>query len=180
MFGAVRNEPDAFTDAFLKEIRSRPDLFSVITRSDTDPGRQTESFGDTCDQIRTRTFEAPPAPTSQTPAGHGEWKAMRSGLDILYGTATGPLKRDGHLTTLERSDSAGWFFHFKTFPVKYFVILDAVPNRHVHHLARQVSWAALRAYGLVTGEYRQDIYAKEKLSFLPPEAWSVGNLMSED
>ncbi|KAJ7438444.1 hypothetical protein FB451DRAFT_1060252 [Mycena latifolia] len=36
MFGAIRNEPDDFTTAFLRELRARPDLFAVVTRSDTD------------------------------------------------------------------------------------------------------------------------------------------------
>jgi hypothetical protein len=45
IFGAVRNEPDEFTDAFVGELRARPDLFQVVTRSDTDPDRQVEAFG---------------------------------------------------------------------------------------------------------------------------------------
>ena len=47
----------------------------------------------------------------------------------------------------DRRDLEAWFFHFKTFPVTYFVILDTVPFRDQSVLARNVSWAALRAGG---------------------------------
>lgn len=44
MFGALRNEPDPFNDAFLRELHARPDLFQVVTRSETDPGHDVEVF----------------------------------------------------------------------------------------------------------------------------------------
>jgi hypothetical protein len=37
MFGAIQNEPDQFTEAFLNELRTQPDLFHVLTRSDIWP-----------------------------------------------------------------------------------------------------------------------------------------------
>jgi hypothetical protein len=39
IFGAIRNEEDEFTRAFLRELRARPDFFQVVTRSETDPGQ---------------------------------------------------------------------------------------------------------------------------------------------
>ncbi|EDR07341.1 uncharacterized protein LACBIDRAFT_298402 [Laccaria bicolor S238N-H82] len=58
---------------------------------------------------------------------------------------------DGYLTSLDRPNCSGWFFHFKKMPVKYFVILDTSPGREVTLLAREVAWAALRAQGLGGG-----------------------------
>jgi hypothetical protein len=161
MFGAVRNEPDAFTRAFFGELRARPDLFQVVTRSDTDPAREVESFGDSAGvlpQMRTRYFDAPPpsSPHADPPSGHGPWDVLRSAVDVLYGTT--PM--DGYLTSLNRPNSAGWFFHFKKMPVKYFVILDTSPVRKVNFLAREVAWAALRAQGLARGEYEPRKYAE--------------------
>ncbi|KAF9235400.1 hypothetical protein BU15DRAFT_32467, partial [Melanogaster broomeanus] len=89
MFGAVRNEPDPFVDAFLRELRARPDLFQVVTRSETDPGREVEIFGAGPSQalpmMRSRSFEAPRS--SSPPNGSGEWSVNRSAVDVLYGTA---------------------------------------------------------------------------------------------
>lgn len=179
MFGAVRNAPDKFTAAFLKELRARPDLFLVLTRSDTDPGKKTESFGefggDVVAQLRMRTFEAPFASVQNRPEGRGAWNVMRSAVDVLYGTNPELL---GYLTQLERPRSAGWFFHFKNFPVKYFVILDRTPNRHVHDLVTQVAWAALCAQGLAEGDFTKRKYykasdilfqkhASERLAWMP-------------
>ena len=165
MFGATRNEEDEFTRTFLRELRARPDLFQVITRSETDPGQNIEAFGagpgEALPNMRVRTFEAPPAPLSNPPQGHGEWEVIRSAHDVLYGTRR---EIQGYLTILAR-DKKGWFFRFKSFPVKYFVILDTVPSRHYGHLARNVAWAALRARGYGEGEYalRKYVIASDKL-----------------
>lgn len=45
LLGAVRNEEDAFMTAFLDRLLSHPDLFQVITRSDTDPGEHVQVSG---------------------------------------------------------------------------------------------------------------------------------------
>ncbi|KAJ7718258.1 hypothetical protein B0H16DRAFT_1609539 [Mycena metata] len=90
MFGAIRNEPDDFTTAFLRELRARPDIFSVVTRSDTDPPLKVESFGDVTDQARTRQFEAPFQPVENAPAGRGTWNVMRTAFNVLYGGGQGP------------------------------------------------------------------------------------------
>ncbi|KAF8837063.1 hypothetical protein BDN67DRAFT_973484 [Paxillus ammoniavirescens] len=163
MFGAVRNEPDAFTDAFLGELRARPDLFQVVTRSETDPGQEVEICGagpsEALPQVRMRSFEAPPS--LSPPQGVGEWQVARSAVDVLYGTGK---EIQGYLTLLSR-DVKGWFFSFKKFPVKYFVILDTVPYRDHSILARNVAWAALRAGGYGKGEYdlRKHAIASDKL-----------------
>lgn len=156
MFGAVRNEPDEFTRAFLSELRTRPDLFHVVIRSETDPGCDvTESPNlNILPQMRTRMFEAPSTRSSNKPQGHGEWEIIRSAADVLYGT----VPMEGYLTALDRPGSSKCLFHFKKFPVKYFVILDTTPNRDVHHLATQVAWAALRARGLAGGAYDPEKY----------------------
>jgi hypothetical protein len=85
MFGAIRNEPDDFTTAFLRELRARPDLFTVVTRSDTDPPLKVESFGNVTAQMRSRKFEAPFQPVENRPAGQGPWEVIRSAINILYG-----------------------------------------------------------------------------------------------
>ncbi|KAK0469490.1 uncharacterized protein EV420DRAFT_1258562 [Desarmillaria tabescens] len=198
MFGAVRNEPDDFVDAFLKELRCRPDMFYVVTRSETAPGREVETFGTVSAQMRSRMFEARIGDSA--PRVQGEWSVTRSATDVLYGTGERKVVKGfeglgsvppgivGYLTALDRPKSAGWFFHFKKFPVKYFVIMDAEPNRQVSHLARNVAWAAFRAQGRVTGSYGAELYArasdklvqehaKKRLSeFLPSDSWYVGNL----
>ncbi|KAG9311909.1 hypothetical protein JVU11DRAFT_8170 [Chiua virens] len=55
MFGAMRNERDGFTEAFIRELRARPDLFQVVLRSETAPGRQVEMFGFGCVERRGTT-----------------------------------------------------------------------------------------------------------------------------
>ncbi|KAK0205056.1 hypothetical protein DFS33DRAFT_727936 [Desarmillaria ectypa] len=197
MFGAVRNEPDNFVDAFLKELRCRPDMFYVVTRSETAPGREVETFGTVSAQMRGRMFEARIG--NSAPRAQAEWSVMRSATDILYGTGENKSAKGleglghvpgivGYLTALCRPKSAGWFFNFKKFPVKYFAIMDAEPNRHVSHLARNVAWAAFRAQGRVTGSYDAGLYARasdrlvqehadKRLSkILPSDSWYVGNL----
>ncbi|KAF9237978.1 hypothetical protein BU15DRAFT_48124 [Melanogaster broomeanus] len=176
MFGAVRNEPDVFVDAFLRELRARPDLFQVVTRSETDPGRQVEIFGDgpskALPAIRSRAFEAPPS--YFPPSGFGKWTVIRSAVDILYGNQK---EIQGYLTALSQHQQ-GWFFSSKKFPVKYFVILDTVPNRDHSILARNVAWAALCAGGYGKGKYGTLKYAiasnklvqkctNERLGWLP-------------
>jgi hypothetical protein len=192
MFGAIRHKPDQFAKAFLDELRARPDLFIVVTRSDSDPGREVENFGGSPNevpfQMRSRTFEAPFALPGSVPHGRGEWDIQRSAVDILYGRK--PIQ--GYLIALERPGSAGWFFHFKKFPVKYFVILDATPGRHVHHIVRLVAWAAFRALKLVNGEYNLQSYhkasdaffqkhASERLSWMTPDygSWHATKMAND-
>ena len=188
MFGAVRNERDGFVGAFLRELRARPDLFQVVLRSETDPGRKVEMFGsgpsnnEALPAMRTCQFEAPPSlpPPTSPPLTSGKWKVEWSAVDVLYGERKeAPLQ--GYLTILARQPKgSGWFFRFKTFPVTYFVILDTVPYRDRSVLARNVSWAALRARGYAEGEYTLRKYAtaadrlleecaQERLGWLPKE-----------
>ncbi|KAI6046327.1 hypothetical protein EDC04DRAFT_2558179, partial [Pisolithus marmoratus] len=51
-------------------------------------------------------------------------------------------------------------FRFKTFPVKYLVVLDTIANRDHSHLARNLAWAVLCAIGYGEGGYTLDKYAK--------------------
>ncbi|KAJ7023110.1 hypothetical protein C8F04DRAFT_970505 [Mycena alexandri] len=176
MFGALRNKPDSFTKAFLAELRSRPDLFTVVTRSDTDPACKINWFRKVMHPIRRRQFEAPSQPVQNAPIGRGKWEIMRSAANVFYGggQVPGPVdKAAGPEGRMERS-----FFLHKRFPVKYFLILSASPIMNVHNLARQVAWVAFRAHGLVQGEYNKEKYdkasdvlfkkhARERLSFLP-------------
>ncbi|KAK7462322.1 hypothetical protein VKT23_007923 [Stygiomarasmius scandens] len=177
MFGAIRNEPDQFTDAFLNELRARPDLFCVATRSETDPDRKIHIFGGlesaTLPQVRTRRLEAPPGMLPV--GGRGEWHQERTLFDILYGTK-GP--KPGYLVT---SKEPGSFFYSKRFPVKYFVIMDAVPGRSITYLARDVAWAALRAQGLAKGncnfwkfaraaDQLKQKHTEERLTWMPKSA----------
>jgi hypothetical protein len=106
--------------------------------------------------MRVRQFEAPVTSLANPPEGHGEWNVIRSAVDILYGEKM----IDEYLTTLNGPQKAGWFFHFKNVHVKYFSIIDAVPGRHISHLARELAWAALRTQKLVTGEYELHKYAR--------------------
>lgn len=163
MFGAVRNEPDAFTEAFFNELRARPDLFQGLTRSETDPGRHVETFGahegeDILPwQTRLRSFEAPRASFQRRPQGQGTWKVEFSAMDLLYSTT----KVHGYLAD-PRPDGTRWFFSFKKpeISVKYFIILDAIPTRPHSVLSRNVAWAALRAKGFASGEYSLRKYAR--------------------
>lgn len=193
MFGAVRHEPDAFTDAFLHELRARPDLFQVITRSDTDPGRHVDTFGaaegdDILPSMRKRTFEAPMAPLNNRPQGRGTWEVVRSAFDVLY--ATKPIQ--GYLAGTKQHGPTKWIFHFKKFPVKYFVILDTIPGRPHSILSKNVAWAALRAKGLASGEYDLRKYARasdvlfqscaeERLGWAPKSygGWGVRKMEDE-
>jgi len=184
MFGAVRNERDGFVEAFLRELRARPDLFQVVLRSETDPGRKVETFGsgpsnnEALPVLRVRHFEVPSLPSPPPPptSTSGGWQVQWSAVDVLYGSRREML---GYLTILDR-DLKGWFFRFKTFPVTYFVILDTVPYRDKSVLARNVSWAALRAGGYAEGEYTLHKYAaasdklleqraQERLGWMPEE-----------
>ncbi|KAJ7511581.1 hypothetical protein B0H11DRAFT_1700199 [Mycena galericulata] len=201
MFGAIRDEPDDFSIAFLRELRARPDLFTVVTRSDTDPPLKLESFGNVTDQMRTRQFEAPFQPVHNAPSGRGTWQVIRSTENVLYGGLQGALEKkkgmdtSGYLTPgYNNTKGEGGrkeqsFFYFKRFPVKYFLILSASATENVHDLARQVAWAAFRAHGLVHGNYDKARYdkasdvlftkhARERLSFLPEGSFTVGNLAS--
>ncbi|KAJ3851104.1 hypothetical protein EV368DRAFT_74789 [Lentinula lateritia] len=153
LFGALRNEPDAFTDAFISRLRKKPDLFQVVLYSETDLEKKIECFGsgnEALPAFQMRTFEALPPSINNHPLG-------RSAVDLLFRTKQGML---GYLTTLTRSNSSGWFFHFKKMPVKYFVILDTVPHRHHSILAREVAWVALCVQGFGEGEYSDSKYAR--------------------
>ncbi|KAJ7189721.1 hypothetical protein GGX14DRAFT_484467, partial [Mycena pura] len=201
MFGAIRNEPDDFTAAFLRELRSHPDLFAVVTRSETDPPLKVESFGTVTDQMRVRKFEAPFQPSGNAPVGRGTWEVLRSAVNIFFGGGQGLAEQlGGDLLTGVLSPAYNntrgkggrkevSFFYHKRFPVKYFIILSALPAMNVHQLARQVAWAAFRAHGLVQGNYDERRYnkasdvlftkhARERLSFLPEGSFSVANLLS--
>lgn len=180
MFGAVRNERDGFVGAFLRELRARPDLFQVVLRSETDPGRKVETFGSgplndkALPSIRMRQFEAP---SSRLPDSTGvEWTVARSAVDVLYGT---DKHIQGYLTLLAR-DAKGWFFRYKTFPVTYFVILDTVPYRDQSVLAKNVSWAALRAGGYAEGECTSSKYAAASEKLLEKCAQERLGWMSEE
>ncbi|KAK7036699.1 hypothetical protein VNI00_011364 [Paramarasmius palmivorus] len=184
IFGAVRNEDHDLTKRFFDELKARPDLFYVITCSETDPPRKLETFGGPGDgttelgQIQGRKFEAPVSlryPNNSV--DRGEWQIARPAADILYGTDPRCL---GYLASLERGGeyAAGEFFRFKQFPVKYFVVMDVEPHRHAFHVFRAAAWAALRAQRLVHGEYSELEYArasdvlfqrvaKERLSWMP-------------
>ena len=189
MFGALRDKPDAFQEAFLNELKARPDLFQIVTRNESDPPRVVKMFGngekEALPHIRTRTFEAPPASLQNRPKGFGQWDSdvQRSAVDILYGTedAIG-----GYLVTPKNwsgdKKNTTYFFRHKTFPVTYIVILDTTPNRHYTFLAQQVAWVALRAKGYAKGEYEPRKYAiasdklfedcaKERLSWMPEGSW---------
>ncbi|KDR71431.1 hypothetical protein GALMADRAFT_143708 [Galerina marginata CBS 339.88] len=180
IFGAVKNEPDVFTDAFLQELKSRPDLFHLIIRSETDPEGIVEEFGYQSGALpvaRIRTFEAPPASFHNRPSGRGEWTSEFSAKDIFYGTNIGGLQGFfGYLTQLKRGSKRPGnkpttpFFHFKKFPVKYFAVIDIIPNRHHIFLAQQLSWAALRAQGLGKGEYEERKYAQTSEIFFDKRA----------
>ncbi|KAF8555603.1 hypothetical protein OG21DRAFT_1438531 [Imleria badia] len=191
MFGAVRDERDGFVEAFLRELRARPDLFQVVLRSETAPGHKVEMFGsgpsnnEALPVTRMCQFEAPPSlsPPSSPPYTSGKWEVMWSAVDVLYGEKKDfPLQ--GYLALLARNPK-GWFFRYKTFPVTYFVIVDTVPNRDISVLARNVSWAALRAGGYAEGEYTLRKYAvasdklfdwcsQARLGWMPPEAgWKI-------
>jgi hypothetical protein len=160
LFGAIRNESDAFAEGFLAELDAHPELFAVITRSESDPAEVTRRVGNTDvdAQMRARNFSAPAAPFTNRPRGRGTWTVMRSLHDVLYGRKdAGPVhgvpSMDGYLTVLADggAKARGWLFRFKTFPVKFFVIMDAVPNRDGRELMENVEWAALCAYGLAHG-----------------------------
>jgi hypothetical protein len=166
IFGAIQNSNDPFTNTFLEELRSRPDLFHVVTHSDTDPEGVAETFGHPRGSeypvnVRMRQFEAPRAATQREIlqcASDTPWEKMRTGRDILY------HRRKGHTDPsiegyLISKDSRAGFFHFKKFDVKYFVIIDAKPGRPVDTLARLVSWAALCAAGYGRGEHTDKKYA---------------------
>lgn len=188
MFGALRDKPDTFQEAFLNELKARPDLFQIVTRCDNDPPRVVKSFGngenEALPHIRARQFEAPPASLQNRPKGFGQWEMQRSAVDVLYGTED---LLGGYLVTPKiwpgsEKKNTTYFFRHKTFPVTYIVILDTAPYRHYTFLAQQVAWAALRAKGYGKGEYEPRKYAiasdklfedcaKERLSWMPEGSW---------
>ena len=165
LFGAIRHENDSFSEAFLQELKARPDLFQLIVYRQGDPKSKVEEAGSdeggkALPALRSRQFEAPRLWdfSKEPPRGRGRWETFRSANDILFSTKK--EKIFGYITTLEQTRSAGWFFHFKKFPVRYFVVLDGVPNRHGSELIRNVAWAALRAGGYAAGELTTQKYYK--------------------
>ncbi|CCM00510.1 uncharacterized protein FIBRA_02544 [Fibroporia radiculosa] len=186
VFGAIRNERNEFTDAFIKQLRLRPDKFVVVSRSETDAGQWLELFGgdqdETFYQMRSRMFEAPMASFNNRPVGHGAWDNIRMGRDVLYSTGqAGEMDITGYLRKLETERNEGWLFWLKKdrFKVKYLLILDAQPNRSGIQLIQDVAWAAMCAAGYVRGAYSIQKYVKatdallqakitERLSWLPP------------
>ena len=62
------------------------------------------------------------------------------------------------------------FFRFKKFPVRYFVVLDSVANRHGAFLIQNVAWAALRARKYATGEFTTSKYEKASDRLLEDQA----------
>ena len=189
LFGALKDKPDAFQEAFLNELKARPDLFQVVTRCESDPPRVVKTFGngekEALPHIRSQKFEAPPASPQNRPKGFGNWEVQRSAIDVLYGTED---LIGGYLVT-EKNWPGGkknttYFFRHKSFPVTYIVILDTTPNRHYTLLAQQVAWAALRAKGYGEGAYEPRKYAvasdklfedcaKERLSWMPEGSWQA-------
>ena len=191
MFGAMRNEPDVFVEAFLRELYARPDLFQVVLRSETAPDREVEMFGsrsgsnntEALPAIRARYFEGPPSlyPQPAPASTGGKWEVAWSAMDVLYGKSK---ERQGYLVDVEQKPK-DWFFPFKTFPVTYFVILDTTPYRDRSVLARNVSWAALRAQGYAEGKYTVAKYAvaadmllkrcaRERLGWMPKDMeWGI-------
>jgi hypothetical protein len=198
LFGAIRHEEDRFSEAFLQELRSRPDLFQLIVYREGDPKSKVEESGSdngkALPAFRGRQFEAPPwwNPSTDPPQGRGNWETFRSANDILFSTKKEKIL--GYITTLEQTRSAGWFFHFKKFRVRYFVVLDSVPNRHGANLIRNVAWAALRAGEYATGEYTTSKYYKasdklfqekaaQRLSWMDPGlhgGWSMTKMADSD
>jgi hypothetical protein len=159
MFGAVLHEMEPFTEAFLDELKKRPDLFQLLLWSETEPDLSLKEWGSdngkALPPMRVRKYEAPMS--FPPPPGHGQWETFRSARAILFET-----RRDnvvGYITNI-RNQVPGWFFRFKKFPVRYFVILDTDPTRHAAALIRNVAWAALVAGKYGTGEYTVPKYHK--------------------
>jgi hypothetical protein len=198
IFGAIRNLDDSFASKFLEELRSRPDLFHVVTRSDTDPEGVVETFGHPPGSeypinTRGRQFEAPRGATQREIlqcASDTPWENVRTGREVLYHRKKGQTDPsiEGYLIS---KDSRGWFFRFKKFDVKYFVIIDAKPGRQVDTLARLVSWAALCAAGYGRGEHTDKKYAaaadmiyqahaERRLSWMGENAGWKATKLSED
>lgn len=204
LFGALRLESDSVTEDFLKYLKARPDLFSVLVRSQSDPPRKVELFGQggngTLPVMQKRFTECPRdssdadrPPSLAYREAHGTWEVMHSAYDPLFSTKPNLL---GYLTKLERgnkiADSNKEFFRLKEFLVKYIIIVDPIPNRHFTLLIQNVAWAALCTQGYGNKDYDYDerryavaadkLYAKsidERLHFLPPEERTF-NRMTDD
>ena len=200
LFGAIRMGPDPFTDDFLNRLKARPDLFNILIRSDNDPGRKVEMFGDGPSNalpfLRARSTECPREGSGRPPSlsyreTHGDWEVHYSAKDILYSENPEML---GYLTKIERGNptASGQFFRFKKFPVRYIAIIDPIPNRPFTMLIQNVAWVALCAQGYGNGNYDYDerryaiasdkLFAKrveERLAFLPHEKKTF-NRMEDD
>lgn len=131
-------------------MKARPDLFHYVIRSESDPIGKIDTSGGSFDgpflHIRFRNFEASRASPDNRPTGHGDWVVLVPAADIFYGKDEKRLV--GYPTWLARGGSGS-----KKFPVKYFGVIDAIPNRYRRSLAQQLAWTALRVRGYGKGEY---------------------------
>ncbi|KAF5334793.1 hypothetical protein D9611_012922 [Ephemerocybe angulata] len=167
LFGAVQHDNGGAGEAFLNELRERPELYQLLVYSETDPESEVEESGLDVDgkalpALRIRTFETAPSSssTSESEIGRtsvGEWETVQQGRDLMFESEE--EKGLGYVTRARRREPK-WFFSLKTFPVKYFVVLDAVPNRHGSILMKHAAWAALRAAAYAEGEYSDVEYER--------------------
>ncbi len=176
LVGAIRDDPeDPFCKAFLAELRSRPDLFIVVSHSVTrHRDGEVEQFGgppsETYYCMRYRLFEAPAS--LQSPSSSVEWSIIRTAANTLIGggeslpSFPGPsvpsFKRQqlpdeaktplGYLNLLRsgRRDENYMFSHVQ-FPLRYLVVMDVTHNTDGQSLTTYTVWAAFRALGLVQG-----------------------------
>ena len=169
LFGAIRTGgSDPFATAFLSELRSRPDIFVVITHSeDSEPAGKVQQFGGPDGESyfyrRLRRFEAPFGGPSQPPRGSGPWKMMQPGVDLLFGNGEpvslyddlpATLTQKGYVTLTNHPDlktREGWLFTHKTFPVQYLIIMDATPNRDGHAMTSSSRLGSTTSTGFGNG-----------------------------
>ncbi|KAF6753664.1 hypothetical protein DFP72DRAFT_966588 [Ephemerocybe angulata] len=167
LFGAVQHENGGAGEAFLNELRARPELYQLLVYSETDPESKVEESGLDVDgkalpALRIRTFETAPSSSSISESeiertSVSAWETVQKGSDLMFESEEG--KGLGYVTRAKRREP-NWFFSLKTFPVKYFVVLDAVPNRHGSTLLKHVAWAALRAGAYAEGEFNEVEYGR--------------------
>ncbi|KAF7332769.1 hypothetical protein MKEN_00160600 [Mycena kentingensis (nom. inval.)] len=203
IFGVVHPEDDGFPEAFLRVLARSPDKFIVISRRESDPPMKLDvlsgASGSAANvaQTRWRQFDGPASASTPPPASaRGAWETQRSALNVLYGGDEQKLRggetarNDGYLAVGFNNKSAAqgrreisMFFH-KQFPVRYLLIIGADAHQHIHDLAREVSWAAFTALGLVSGSYEINRYEKasdvlflkvvrERMAFMPENSFKV-------
>ena len=142
-----------------------PDLFQVVTKSHTNPKERLKPLGMLgesylrcapgcsvhCLPLVRLTLTVPLS------SGQGPWDVQRSAVDVLYGTT--PVA--GYLTSLNRPNCSGWFFHVKKMPVKYLLFWI----RHLGGKWVLLHWSGLgsaarpnfREGGIQTTEIRRSI-----------------------